>query len=97
MNDSVAEVSVTPATARSTTVPGLVITGAVTVTLAVPVIPPLVAVTVAEPAATAVSSPLPFTAAMAALLDVQVMVRPASTLPLASLSVATNCCVAPGF
>ena len=95
VNDSVAEVSVTPATARSTTAPGLVITGAVMVTLAAPVIPSLVAVIVAEPAAIAVSSPPALTVATAGALLVQVTERPVSTFPLASLSVAANCCVPP--
>src|SRR6266487_3748023 len=80
-------------TARSVTLPGLVTDA--TVTAAVPLIPSLVAVIVAEPAATAVTRPLAFTVATAALLDVQVTVRPVSELPAASFSAATNVRVLP--
>src|SRR6266545_2388688 len=71
--------------------------GAATVTTAVPVLPSLVAVIVAEPVATAVSRPLVFTFATAGALLVHVTERPVNTFPLASLSVAVSCCVAPGF
>ena len=60
----------------------------------VPVLPSLVAVTVAAPTDTAVTSPFASTDA-AALSDDQVTARPVSTLLLASFSVAVSCCVAP--
>ena len=66
-----------------------------TVIAVVPSTVPLVAVMVAAPGATAVTNPLPPTVAMAALLEVQAMLRPVSTLPLASFSVAASCCVPP--
>ena len=61
-----------------------------TVTPALPLLPSLVAVTVAEPAATAVTPPVPLTVATAVLLELHVMVRPASGLPAESLGVAVN-------
>src|SRR5439155_26693346 len=64
-----------------------------TVTTAVPLCPSLVAVIVAEPVATAVTSPLPFTLATAPLLDCQVMTRPVNGFPLASRGVAVSCAV----
>src|SRR6266576_1639239 len=72
-------------------------TGAtVTVTLAVPLCPSLVAVIVTgPPAATPLTSPLPFTLAIALLLDCQVMTRPVSGFPLASRGVAVSCTVCP--
>jgi hypothetical protein len=54
---------------------------AVTVIADVPVFPELVAVIVAEPAATPVTTPLEFTVAAAALLVVHVTVCPVITLP----------------
>jgi hypothetical protein len=75
---SVTPLVVTPATLRSATVPGAVATGAVTVRAALPVTPPLVAVIVADPAATPLTSPLPLTVATAVLLDAQL------TVPLSS-------------
>src|SRR6266550_4426120 len=65
-------------------------TGAtVTVTVAVPLCPSLVAVIVTgPPAATPLTSPLPFTLAIALLLDCQVTTRPVNGLPFASLGVA---------
>ncbi len=48
-----------------------------------------------SPAATAVTMPAPLTVATLALLDVQVIVRPPSGLPLASRGVASSCWVAP--
>jgi len=83
-----------PLTARSVTVPGAD-TGAVTVTVAVPPFPSLVAVMVAEPAALAPTSPLPLTVATPELLVVQVMVRPVSAFPFASFALATSGCVPP--
>src|SRR4029077_20672621 len=71
-------------------------TGAsVTVTLEVPLCPSLVAVIVAEPAATPVTTPLPFTVATAVLLLAHVTTRPVSGLPLASLGVSVSCTVCP--
>src|SRR6184192_802118 len=72
-------------------------TGAsVTVTLAVPLCPSLVAVSVTgPPAATPLTSPLPFTLAIALLLDCQVITRPVNGLPLASRGVAVSCTVCP--
>ncbi len=72
-------------------------TGAtVTVTLAVPLCPSLVAVIVTgPPAATPLTSPLPFTLAIALVLDCQVMTRPVNGLPFASLRVAVSCTVCP--
>ncbi len=64
-----------------------------TVTNAVPLCPSLVAVIVAAPVATAVTSPLPFTLATAPLLDCQVMTRPVNGFPLASRGVAVSCAV----
>ena len=84
MSELVAGVTLTDATAA-----------ALTLTLAVPVFPPLVAVIVADPAATAVTSPLVLTVTALLLLLDQVTDRPASTFPLASLSVALSCAVPP--
>src|SRR5438874_10983536 len=71
-------------------------TGAsVTVTSDVPLCPSLVAVIVAVPAPTPVTSPLPFTRATAVLLLDQVTTRPLSGFPLASFGVAVSCTVAP--
>ena len=57
--------------------------------------PSLVAVTLALPAPAAVTNPVPFTVATAVFALVQVMVRPVSTVPFASLRVAVSCCVLP--
>src|SRR6266705_1787769 len=70
-------------------------TGIVTVTAAVALLPSLVAVTFAVPAATAVTSPLASTGATPAASVDHVMTRPVRTLPSASWSVAVICCVAP--
>src|SRR5256884_533068 len=72
-------------------------TGAtVTVTLAVPLCPSLVAVIVTgPPRPTPVTSPLPFTLAIALLLDCQVITRPVNGLPFASRGVAVSCTVCP--
>src|SRR5437867_4172722 len=67
----------------------------VTVTVDVPLCPSLVAVIVAGPAATPLTSPLPLTVATAVLLLAHVTTRPLSGLPLASWGVAANCTVAP--
>src|SRR3989442_4851618 len=78
---------------------GLTITEAtgtkITVTEAVPLCPSLVAVTVAAPAATPVTRPLPLTVATAGLPLAHVTTRPTSRLPFASFSVAVSCTVAP--
>src|SRR5438445_10631413 len=94
VKERVTEVPVTPATARLFTVPGFPAT-AVTVIVAVPFFPSLVAVIVAAPAATPVTTPLPFTVATAVLPLAQVTTRPASGFPLASLGVAVSCTVWP--
>src|SRR5207247_1170946 len=65
--------------------------GAVTVIAAVPLLPSLVAVIVAEPAATPVTRPLVFTVAAAVLLLIHTIVRPESGLPFASFGVAVSC------
>src|SRR5437879_42045 len=82
------------AAASSVTVPGFVAT-AVTVIAAVPLCPSLVAVIVAEPAATPVTSPLPLTVATPVLLLAHVTTRPVSAAPLASFGVAESCTVCP--
>src|SRR5256885_16656112 len=64
---------------------------------AVPVLPSLVAVTVAEPGVTPETSPELLTVATEVLLLDQVTVRPESVLPPASLSVAVSCTVCPGW
>src|SRR2546427_3157243 len=79
---------------------GLTVTDAtgtpLTVMLAVPLCPSLVAVIVTgPPAATPLTSPLPFTLAIALLLDCQVMTRPVNGFPFASLGVAVSCNVLP--
>src|SRR5438046_1501031 len=79
---------------------GLTVTDAtgtpLTVMLAVPLCPSLVAVIVTgPPAATPLTSPLPLTLAIALLLDCQVITRPVNGLPLASRGVAVSCTVCP--
>jgi hypothetical protein len=67
----------------------------VTVMVEVPPCPSLVAVIVADPAATAETRPpLETVATLVALLD-QVMVRPVRTLPAASFVVAVSCALVP--
>src|SRR6266576_55299 len=68
---------------------------AVTVMLALPLCPSLVAVIVAEPAVTPLTSPLPFTVATGVLLLAHVTTRPVRGLPLASFGVAVSCAVCP--
>ena len=68
---------------------------ALTVIADVPFCPSLVAVMVAEPAVTPLTSPLPFTVASAVLLVAQVTERPLKGLPFASLGVAASCTVSP--
>jgi hypothetical protein len=67
-----------------------VVVGVVTVTVAVALRPSLVAVIVAVPAVTPVTRPVALTVALAVLLLDHVMVRPVSTLLLASRSVAVS-------
>src|SRR2546422_16987 len=56
-----------------------------------------VAVIVAEPAVTPLTSPLPVTVATAVLLAAQVTVRPVRGVPFASFGVAVSCTVWPSF
>src|SRR5256714_1535336 len=71
-------------------------TGAlVTVMVAVPLFPSLVAVIVAVPAPFAVTNPVRLTVATVVSLDDHVTARPESGLPLASLGVAVSCTVCP--
>src|SRR5256714_15107961 len=77
------------------TCPNCDVPGGVTVIADVPLCPSLVAVIVADPAATPVTSPLPLTVAAAVLLLCHVTVRPVSELPFASLGVAVSCAVLP--
>jgi hypothetical protein len=73
-----------------------VATGAsVTVILACPETPPLVATTFALPAPTAVATPELLTVATAVFELVHVIVRPVSTFPLASFNTAVACVVCP--
>src|SRR5439155_26406768 len=78
---------------------GLTVTDATgtiaTVTLAVPLCPSLVAVIVADPAATPVTSPAAVTVAIAVFELVHATPRPVSTFPAASFGVALSCVVAP--
>src|SRR5207244_1893268 len=67
----------------------------VTVTVAAPLCPSLVAVTVAEPPARAVTSPLPLTLAIVVSLEDQVTTRPDKGFPFASRGVAVSCPVWP--
>jgi hypothetical protein len=64
-----------------------------TVIVAVPLWPSLVAVMVADPAATPVTSPLVLTVATFVLLDDQLIARPLNGFPFASLGVAVSCTV----
>ena len=85
--------SATAATARSPTAPGL-LTGAVTVTTAVPLFPSLVAVMVAAPAVSAVTNPLD-TVATADAFVAHATARPPRTFPAASLRVTTSRTLSP--
>src|SRR5437667_688661 len=69
--------------------------GPVTVMADVPLCPSLVAVIVADPAATPDTSPLPLTVATDVLLLDHVTVRPVTGLPFASFGVAVSCTVWP--
>src|SRR3989441_801786 len=78
---------------------GLTVTDAtgtpLTVMLAVPLWPSLVAVMVTAPATTPVTSPVLFTVAIVLSLDDQPIARPVNGLPLASRGVAVSCTVCP--
>src|SRR5438093_1020980 len=91
--------SCTVAPTSTTAVAGLITTDATgtlaTLIAADALFPSLVAVIVADPAATPVTSPLADTVAIAGLELVQVTARPASTFPAASFGVAVSCVVAP--
>src|SRR6266566_3368681 len=65
--------------------------GGTTVTVALPLCPSLVAVIMAEPASSPVTTPLLLTPATVGLLELHVTTRPARALPLASLGVAASC------
>jgi hypothetical protein len=67
----------------------------VTVTVAVPVFPSLVAVIVAEPGDTPVTSPVAETVAIPGEPDVNEIGRPVSTLPWSSVTTAESCNVWP--
>jgi hypothetical protein len=67
----------------------------VTVIVALPLCVSLVAVTVADPAATPVTRPVPFTVATAGVPLTHVTTRPVSGPPAESFGVAPNCTVAP--
>ena len=69
--------------------------GGVTVMAAVPDFPSLVAVIVADPAATPVTNPVPETLATASLPLVQPIVRPVSAAPPGLFTVAASCTVDP--
>src|SRR5256885_11484099 len=68
---------------------------AVTVTVAVPLFPPLVAVIVAVPAPTPVTSPAALTLATPGLLVAHVIVRPVRARPNESCGVPLICTVLP--
>src|SRR6266513_1581451 len=78
---------------------GLTVTEAtgtvVTVIAAVPLLPSLVAVIVADPASTAVTRPVALTVATPGALLAQFTERPSSGVPLASCGMAASCTVAP--
>src|SRR5439155_20839306 len=74
---------------------GVPVAWEVTVMAEVPVLPSLVAVMVAGPAATPVTSPLPFTVANAVALLDQDTARPGRGVPFASFGVAVSWTVLP--
>jgi hypothetical protein len=69
----------------------------VTVTLEVPVLPPIVAVITADPVFTPVTSPFAATVATLVLLEDHATVRPVRTLLFASRGVAVNVILLPFF
>src|SRR5205823_2069131 len=92
-------VSCTVCPAWTVAVAGLIVTAAtatgVTVIVAAPLFPSLVAVIVAAPAVSPVTSPPALTVATAVLLLPQLTGRPDNGLPLASFEVAVSCTVWP--
>src|SRR3989454_1051053 len=94
-------VSCTVAPTSTTAVTGLIATDATgtlaTLVVADPLFPSLVAVIVADPAATPVTRPPDDTVATAGLPLVHVTARPARMFPAASLSVAVSCTVPPTY
>jgi hypothetical protein len=68
---------------------------ATTVTLALPLLPPLVATIEADPGATAVTRPVANTVATVGLLEGQLTVRSVSSAPLASFTVGTSDTLSP--
>ena len=95
----VVAVSAVVARTKTVAVAGATVTvatgGSVTVTVAVPDLPSLVAVMVTVPGATPLTTPVADTVAMDPLLVVQVIERPVSVLLFASFVVAVNGVVAP--
>jgi len=77
------------------TIPSCVAAGAVTVTVALPVLPSLVATIGVLPAATAVTSPLELTVATVVAPLLHATERPVSTLPEASVAVEVAWVVVP--
>src|SRR5437879_12087875 len=71
--------------------------GAVTVIAAVPLFPPLVAVIVANPAATPATRPMALTTARAGALTTHVTIRPVRGLALESLGVTVLGALAPAL
>jgi hypothetical protein len=67
----------------------------ITVIVALPLLPSLVAVMAVDPAATPVATPMALTVANAVLPDVQAIVRPVRVLPAESRAVAVNVAVPP--
>jgi len=67
----------------------------VTVMATVPLCPSHAAMTVAAPAATPVTTPLPFTVATPGLVDAHVTTRPLKGLPPTSCGVAASCTICP--
>ena len=92
-------VSCTVCPAPTVADPGLTLTDAtgtgVTVTVAVPLFPSLVAVIVAEPAARPVTNPLALTVARPELLLAHVTTRPLRAAPVESTGVAVSSTVCP--
>ena len=91
--------SCTVAPTKTDAAAGLTLTDAtgtvITVMLALPLFPSLVAVIVADPVANAVTSPLASTPATLDWLDDQITARPERALPAASSGVAVSCTVCP--
>jgi hypothetical protein len=69
----------------------------VTTTLAAPLLPPALALIVADPGATALRTPVADTVATDGLLDAHVIGRSMTAVPLASVTVADNTAVWPTF